>query len=153
MIDLVLELVVAPALVGAATLAARRWGQRTGGLVSAFPAIVGPVLLVAALDHGAAFAASAANGTLLGLVALAGFALVYARAAARSAWPPSLAGAWAAAGALGLAVGALAAGPPAGLLAAAVSLSPPPACCPAPRAGAPRRRPPSRAGTCRCGWR
>src|SRR6185295_3110480 len=45
LIDLVLELVVAPALVGAATLAARRWGQRTGGLVSAFPAIVGPVLL------------------------------------------------------------------------------------------------------------
>jgi hypothetical protein len=122
LIDLVLELVVAPALVGAATLAARRWGQRTGGLVSAFPAIVGPVLLVAALDHGAAFAASAANGTLLGLVALAGFALVYGRLAPRTAWPASLAAAWVAAAALGTAVAAVAAGPPAGLLAAAVSL-------------------------------
>jgi hypothetical protein len=123
LVDAVLELVVAPALVGAATLAARRWGQRIGGLVSAFPAIVGPVLLVAALNHGAAFAARAANGTLLGLVALAGFALVYGRAAERAGWRASLALAWVAAGVLGLAVGAIAAGPPAGLAAAAVSLA------------------------------
>jgi hypothetical protein len=122
LVDLVLELVVAPALVGAATLAARRFGQRIGGLVSAFPAIVGPVLLVAALDHGAAFTTRAANGTLLGLVALAGFALVYGRAAPRAGWPASLAAAWSVAGALGLVVGTFAAGPPAGLLAAAVSL-------------------------------
>jgi len=122
LVDLVLELVVAPALVAAATLAARRFGQRIGGLVSAFPAIVGPVLLVAALDHGAAFAARAANGTLLGLVALAGFALVYGRVAPRAGWPASLAAAWAVAGVLGLAVGTFAAGRPAGLLAAAVSL-------------------------------
>src|SRR4051812_48326909 len=122
LLDLVLQLAVAPALVGAATLAARRWGQRTGGLVSAFPAIVGPVLLVAALDHGAAFAARAANGTLLGLVALAGFALTYGRVAARNGWRSTLLAAWVAAGVVGLAAGAIAAGPPGGLLAAAASL-------------------------------
>jgi hypothetical protein len=38
-LQLALTLIAAPALVGAATLAARRWGQRLGGLVSAFPAI------------------------------------------------------------------------------------------------------------------
>jgi hypothetical protein len=123
LVDAILELVVAPALVGAATLAARRWGQRIGGLVSAFPAIVGPVLLVAALEHGAAFAARAANGTLLGLVALAGFALAYGRAAPRCGWRASLGAGWTAAAALGVAVGAVAAGPPLGLLAAAVSLA------------------------------
>jgi hypothetical protein len=123
LVDALLELVVAPALVGAATLAARRWGQRTGGLVSAFPAIVGPVLLVAALQHGAAFAARAANGTLLGLVALAGFALVYGLVAGWTGWRWSLALGWAAAGALGLAVAAVAAGPPVGLLVAAASLA------------------------------
>jgi hypothetical protein len=122
LVDLLLELVVAPALVGAATLAARRWGQRIGGLVSAFPAIVGPVLLVAALNHGAAFAARAASGTLLGLVALAGFALVYGRAAGRTTWGTSLGVAWAAAGVLGLSVGTLAAGTLVALLAASVSL-------------------------------
>jgi hypothetical protein len=123
LVDAVLELVVAPALVGAATLAARRWGQRIGGLVSAFPAIVGPVLLVAALEHGAAFAARAANGTLLGLVALSGFALAYGLTATTAGWRTSVAAGWAAAGVLGLAVGAVAAGPPAGLAAAAVSLA------------------------------
>jgi uncharacterized protein DUF3147 len=122
-VDLLLQFVVAPALVAAATLAARSFGQRAGGVVSAFPAIVGPVLLVAALDHGAAFAADAANGTLLGLVALAGFALVYGRLAQRSGWPASLAAAWAVAGALGPGLAALAVGPPAGLIAAAVSLT------------------------------
>jgi len=123
MVDTVLELLVAPALVGAATLAARRWGQEIGGVVSAFPAIVGPVLLIAALEHGATFAARAANGTLLGLVALATFALAYGWAAARLGWPASLAAAWAAAGLAGLLVGAVAAGPPAGLAAAAISLA------------------------------
>jgi hypothetical protein len=122
-VDAILELVVAPALVGAATLAARRWGQRVGGLVSAFPAIVGPVLLVAALEHGATFAARAANGTLLGLVTLAGFALAYGRVAVRAGWRASLALGWAAAGVLGLGVGFVAAGAPAGLLAAAASLA------------------------------
>jgi hypothetical protein len=34
-LKLVLTLLVAPALVGVATIAARRWGQRLGGLVSA----------------------------------------------------------------------------------------------------------------------
>src|SRR4051794_1535081 len=112
MLNVAIEGVLAPALVGAATLAARRWGERTGGLVSAFPAIVGPVLLVTALEHGAAFAARAASGTLLGLVALSAFTLAYARAARRLRWPASLAAGWSAAGAAGLAVSSGAAGPP-----------------------------------------
>src|SRR4051812_45463233 len=112
MLNVAIEVVLAPALVGAATLAARRWGERTGGLVSAFPAIVGPVLLVTALEHGAAFAARAASGTLLGLVALSAFTLAYARAARRLRWPASLAAGWAAAGAAGVVVSStVAAGP------------------------------------------
>src|SRR5690242_16910442 len=123
MSDVLIEVVLAPALVGAATLAARRWGERIGGLVSAFPAIVGPVLLVDALEHGTGFAGRAASGTLLGLIALSAFALAYARAAARGlGWPAALAVGWAAAGAAGLAVSRVAAGPVVGLAAAAVSL-------------------------------
>jgi hypothetical protein len=123
MLDALIEVVLGPALVAAATLAARRWGNRIGGLVCAFPAIVGPVLLGTALEHGAAFAARAANGTLLGLVALAAFAVAYAGAARRAGWRTSLAAGWSAAGVTGLAVGAVAAGPPAGLIAAASSLA------------------------------
>jgi hypothetical protein len=119
---LALQVALAPALVAAATLAARRWSARTGGLVSAFPAIVGPVLLIDAHVHGGAFAARAASGTLLGLVALSGFALAYGRMARRTGWVVSLAAGWAVAGVLGLAVGALDARPGTGLVAAGVSL-------------------------------
>jgi hypothetical protein len=117
-----LELVVAPALVGAATLAARRWGEGIGGLVSAFPAIVGPVLLIAAHEHGSAFAAKTASGTLLGLVALSGFALAYGRTALRAGWRTSLAAGWATAAAVAVLLGAVEVGPLAGLAAATLSL-------------------------------
>jgi hypothetical protein len=117
-----LPLVVAPALVGAATLAARRWGERIGGLISAFPAIVGPVLLIDAHEHGTAFAAQAANGTLLGLVALSGFAIAYGRTALHAGWRTSLAVGWGAAAAIAALLGGVDAAPLAGLLAASLSL-------------------------------
>ena len=122
MLVALLELVVAPALVGAATLAARRWGEGVGGLVSAFPAIVGPVLLIAAHEHGSAFAAKTASGTLLGLVALSGFALAYGRTARRAGWRASLAAGWATAAAIAVLLGSVEAGPLAGLVAATLSL-------------------------------
>ena len=86
---------MAPLLVGAAALATRRFGERIGGLLSAFPAIVGPVLLIEAHAHGRAFAARAAAGTLLGLVALAAFCVVYGRVARRGSWRRALPAAWA----------------------------------------------------------
>jgi len=119
----VLELVVAPALVAASTVASRRWGHRVGGVVSAFPAIVGPVLLIAALDHGAAFAAKAACGTLLGLVALSGFALAYAWTARRAGWRASLAAGWIAAAVIATALAPVDAGPVVGVGAAALALA------------------------------
>src|SRR3954465_9835849 len=101
MYEVLIPAIVGPGLVGAATLAARRWGQGVGGVVSALPAIVGPALWISAERHGTAFAAEAAKGTLLGLAALSGFAFVYGRIALRGSWPWSLAGAWLAAAAIG----------------------------------------------------
>jgi hypothetical protein len=124
MLRTLLEIALAPGLVVAATLAGRRWGSRTGGLVSAFPAVVGPVLLVTAQQRGTLFAERAAEGTLLGLVALSGFMLCYGRAALRAGWSVSLAVGWASAATLG-AMAALAGGGvglPASLGAASVSL-------------------------------
>jgi hypothetical protein len=124
-VRVLVELVLAPMLAAAATVAVRRWGPRAGGVVSAFPAIVGPVLLIAALDRGSAFAARAANGTLLGLVALSGFALAYGRTAVHERWPLSLAAGWVCAAftALGVGLTAGGAGSPVGLLAALISLA------------------------------
>lgn len=117
------ELLLAPALVGLATVASRRWNEQVGGLVSAFPAIVGPLLLITAHQHGAAFTARAATGTLAGLVALGGFALVYARVAQSARWPAALASAWVVAVALSALAGTFADALPAALVAAATSLT------------------------------
>ena len=148
-----LQVLIAPAVVAAATLAARRWDARAGGLVSAFPAIAGPVLLLDVQTHGTAFAARAATGTVLGLVALSAFALVYGRAArATTSWTRSLAAGWAAAALAAAAAGALDATLPVAVDggvrgAGGRQLGPR-------RAGpAGWRRHPSRAGTCRRGWR
>jgi hypothetical protein len=129
------EIVLAPLLVAAATLAARRWSVRLGGLVSAFPAIVGPVLLIGAREHGPAFAARSASGTLLGLVALSGFAVAYGRTARRAGWAASLAAGWAAAAAVALVAGAVGAGLLVALAAAVSSLLLAHRALPAPAAG------------------
>lgn len=121
---IVLELALAPALVGAATLAARRWGDGVAGVVSAFPVIVGPALLITAREHGAGFAATAAEATLLGLLSLAAFLLVYGRLAAGGrGWVACFGLAWLAAGAIGLALSGVEPRSPAGLVAAALSLA------------------------------
>lgn len=117
-----LQLLLAPALVGASTLAAARWHERVGGVVSAFPAIVGPLLLLAATQHGGAFAARAASGVLVGMLALGGFAVVYAWVSRSRGWVTSLGAAWAAAVVLGALVAGSDASPAAAALIAVVSL-------------------------------
>jgi hypothetical protein len=125
MVRLLLELVLGPLLVGAATLACRRWGDQVGGLVSAFPAVVGPVLLITAQERGESVAAGAANGTLLGLVALGGFLVTYAWSARSWRWGFCLLAGWVCAAVLGAFVGwqGRGLGFPGGLLVASASLA------------------------------
>ena len=56
--------------------------------------MAGPILLVFALSHGRAFAAQAAAGTLLGIVSLCTFIVVYAQLARRVRWSVSLLAGW-----------------------------------------------------------
>ena len=88
------KLLLAPNFVVGASLAARRFGPRIGGLVAGLPLVAGPILLVYALAHGRAFAAGAAAGTLLGLVSLTAFVVVYARLAGRLFWGASMLAGW-----------------------------------------------------------
>jgi uncharacterized membrane protein (GlpM family) len=88
------KILLAPAFVMGASLAARRYGARIGGLVGGLPVVAGPILLVFALNHGRAFAADAAAGTLLGIVSLLAFIVVYARVAGRVRWGASLILGW-----------------------------------------------------------
>jgi uncharacterized membrane protein (GlpM family) len=88
------KILLAPTFVMGASLAARRYGARIGGLVGGLPVVAGPILLVFALSHGRAFAADAAAGTLLGIVSLLAFIVVYARVAGRVRWGASLILGW-----------------------------------------------------------
>src|SRR5829696_8272025 len=74
--------VLAASLVGGSTLAALRWGHGVGGVLSAFPLIVGPVLLVAWTAAAAlGIAAGRLEVGLLGACACAAAATAGARAA------------------------------------------------------------------------
>jgi hypothetical protein len=92
---LIMKLTLAPGLVAATTLAARRWGALAGGVVGGFPAVVGPILIAVDAEHGDAFAADAATGALAGLLSLTAFVVTYAWVARRLAWPPALLVSWA----------------------------------------------------------
>ena len=91
---LAVKLLLAPGFVVGASLTARRFGARVGGLIGGLPVVAGPILLVYALAHGRAFAAAAAAGTLLGVVSLAAFVVVYGRLAGRVFWGASMLAGW-----------------------------------------------------------
>jgi hypothetical protein len=80
---LALKLFLVPSLIYAVTLAGRRWGPAVAGWLSAFPIVAGPILLTVTLEQGAGFAAAAAEGTLMAVLAIIVFSLAYAWASGR----------------------------------------------------------------------
>ncbi|HXS46304.1 MAG TPA: hypothetical protein VN756_02465 [Solirubrobacterales bacterium] len=75
------KILLSPLCVVAVSLAGRRWGVAVAGVLGGLPVVAGPILLVETLLHGRDFGADAAAGTLLGLVALTAFVVVYGRVA------------------------------------------------------------------------
>jgi hypothetical protein len=80
---LLLKLFLVPCLIYSVTQAGRKWGPGVAGWLSAFPIVSGPILLAITLEQGAAFAATAAEGTLLAVVAILVFSIAYAWASRR----------------------------------------------------------------------
>ncbi len=76
-----LKILLSPACVVAVSLIGRRWGLAVAGVLGGLPVVAGPILLVETVQHGHGFGATAAAGTLLGLVALTAFVVVYGRVA------------------------------------------------------------------------
>jgi hypothetical protein len=92
--QLLVKLLLAPTFVVGASLAARRFGPRVGGLVAGLPVVAGPIVLSYALANGKDFAAGAAAGTLLGLVSLIAFVIVYGRLSRKLVWGACLLWGW-----------------------------------------------------------
>jgi hypothetical protein len=89
------KVLLAPGFVVLASLAGRRFGTRTGGMLGGLPVVAAPILLVYALQHGDRFAANASAATVLGLLSLMGFLLAYAWLAGGRPWWLSLPAGWA----------------------------------------------------------
>jgi len=80
-VTLALKILLSPVCVVAVSMIGRRWGLAVAGVLAGLPVVAGPILLVETLQNGRGFGAQAAAGTLLGLVALTAFVVVYGRAA------------------------------------------------------------------------
>jgi hypothetical protein len=91
---LALKLVLTPVLIGAASLAGRRWGPAVSGWLVGLPLTSGPVVFFLALGLGPRFASAAAAGTLAGTISQCIFCLAYAWLAARGhvGWPLAVVG-------------------------------------------------------------
>jgi hypothetical protein len=87
---LALKLVLTPALIGAVSMAGRRWGPGVSGWLVGFPLTSGPVAFFLALDQGVSFAAGAAVGSMTGAAAQALFCVLYGRRARGRRWAPAL---------------------------------------------------------------
>ena len=91
---LVIKLVLAPILVAAATSAGYRFGPKVTGWIAGFPAVAGPILLLFAIEQGPEFAAKAAESSLLGVVSLVGFCVMYLLVARNYSWQLSVLCGW-----------------------------------------------------------
>jgi hypothetical protein len=91
---LLIKLTLLPVLIGLVSLAGRRWGPGVTGWLIALPLTSGPVVLFLALEQGPAFAARAAQGTLLGIVSLALYGLVYSLLSRHASWFPCVVVSW-----------------------------------------------------------
>jgi len=87
---LALKLVLTPTLIGAVSMAGRRWGPGVSGWLVGFPLTSGPVTFFLALDQGVSFAAGAAVGSMTGAAAQAVFCVLYGRWARGRHWAPAL---------------------------------------------------------------
>ena len=90
---LALKLVLTPVLVGAASLAGRRWGAAIGGWLIGIPFTSAPIAFFLALSDGPRFAGVAAAGTMAGAISQAAFCVAYSWVAQRTGWPGSVAAA------------------------------------------------------------
>ncbi len=84
---LALKLLLVPSFLALITLVGRRWGPSVSGWLAGFPFVAGPILLLVAIERGAAFAATSASAALGAVVASLAYMLAYAWTSRRRPWP------------------------------------------------------------------
>lgn len=87
---LILKLILAPLIIGSASLAGRRWGAAVSGWLVGLPLTSGPVAFFLALSHDRLFVFDAIRGTLSGGFSLVAYSLMYAWISKRFNWGISM---------------------------------------------------------------
>lgn len=90
---LALKLFLVPFFLAVISLASKRLGVSFAGWLAGLPVVVGPILFLLALEHGAPFAARAAVFTLASVLTVIGFGVGYTWVARSRGWVPALAAA------------------------------------------------------------
>jgi hypothetical protein len=85
-----LKITLVPLLIGAITLAGRRWGPTVAGWLTGLPVVAGPVMFFMAFEQGSAFAGQAIVGMLLGVLAVLVCNAGYAWCSTRLSWRGSV---------------------------------------------------------------
>ena len=80
------KLFATPLLIGAVTLAGRRWGAITSGLLIGLPLTSGPISFILACQYGLDFASRSAVGNLAGQISNCLFCLTYIGLARSCNW-------------------------------------------------------------------
>jgi hypothetical protein len=93
---------LAPLLIGLVTIAGRRWGPTTSGLLVGLPLTSGPIVFLLSIMHGSEFGVNTSAATLAGLIALVAFCVGYARSAFALSWPLATLIGWGSYGSVGL---------------------------------------------------
>jgi hypothetical protein len=87
---LLLKLIMAPVILGTASLAGRRWGAMVSGWLVGLPLTSGPVVFFLAISHDTGFALNATLGVLSGGISLVIYTLIYAWLAIYFRWPVAI---------------------------------------------------------------
>jgi hypothetical protein len=86
---LLVKVILTPLLIALASLAQRRWGAAFGGWLVGLPLTSGPISVFFFIQHGPAFTAAAARGTLAGTISEAAFCFAYVATATVTGWAGS----------------------------------------------------------------
>jgi hypothetical protein len=87
---LALKLLLAPVIIGSASLAGRKWGAAVSGWIVGLPLTSGPVAFIIAISHDHAFAFDTVRGTLSGGFSLIAFTLTYTFVSKKFNWVVSI---------------------------------------------------------------
>lgn len=82
----ILKLILAPLIIGSASLAGRKWGASISGWLVGLPLTSGPVVFFLALSHNREFVFESIQGVLSGLFSIVAFSLAYAWSAKKLTW-------------------------------------------------------------------